>query len=211
MVLWKDFDQICMYVQVDLSLPLVELHIYGTHHLSLRVTKPTTWPVCPAKTLISLGIRPLWSESSLSTSRSFGSLATHWAHSKDSDWMPRLIWVFAGRTGHFVLMNQNSTMWAATGQNQQNGYAPSEDSDQPGHPPNLTWLIRVFTVHMKKDWVFSYTLSAQWRLWSDWADVQADLSLCLAHTHFIGFVISWLMYLFKDMYWYFIAFTGFKL
>ena len=33
------------------------------------------------------------------------SLATHWAHSEDSDqtgWMPRLIWVFAGRTCHFV-------------------------------------------------------------------------------------------------------------
>ena len=31
--------------------------------------------------------------------------ATYWAHSKDSDqtgWMPRLIWVFAGRTSHFV-------------------------------------------------------------------------------------------------------------
>ena len=26
-------------------------------------------------------------------------------------------------------------------------YAPSEDSDQPGHPPSL---IRVFTVRMKK-------------------------------------------------------------
>ena len=33
--------------------------------------------------------------------RKLGSLATHWAHSEDSDqtgWMPRLIWVFAGRT-----------------------------------------------------------------------------------------------------------------
>ena len=52
--------------------------------------------------------------------------------------------------------------------------APSEDSDQPGHPPSL---IRVFTVCMKKAWVLSYPLSAQRRLWSDWADAQADLSL----------------------------------
>ena len=32
-----------------------------------------------------------------------GPLATHWAHSEDSDqtgWMPRLIWVFAGHTSH---------------------------------------------------------------------------------------------------------------
>ena len=31
----------------------------------------------PAKTQISLGIRPVWSESSLSTWRKLGSLATH--------------------------------------------------------------------------------------------------------------------------------------
>ena len=55
----------------------------------------------PAKTQISLGIRPVWSESSLSAWRNLGSLATHWAHSEDSDQtgrMPRQIWVFAGRT-----------------------------------------------------------------------------------------------------------------
>ena len=37
--------------------------------------------VCTAKTQISLGIRPVWSESSLSAWRKLGSLATHWAHS----------------------------------------------------------------------------------------------------------------------------------
>ena len=54
-----------------------------------------------AKTQIRLGIRPVWSESSLSAWRKLESLATHWAHSEDSDQterMPRLIWVFAGRT-----------------------------------------------------------------------------------------------------------------
>ena len=30
---------------------------------------------------------------------------------------------------------------------------------------------------MKKSWVLSYPLSAQRRLWSDWVDAQADLSL----------------------------------
>ena len=48
---------------------------------------------------------PVWSESSLSTWRKLGSLATHWAHSEDSDQtgrMPRLIWVFTGRT--FILL-----------------------------------------------------------------------------------------------------------
>ena len=81
-------------------------------------------------------------------------------------------------------------IWAATWQNQQNECAPSEDSDQPGHPPRL---IRVFAVRMKKAWVFSYPLSAQWRLRSDWADAQADPSIRWAHTHFVGFVMSWLI------------------
>ena len=62
--------------------------------------------------------------------------------------------------------------------------APSEDSDQPGHPPSL---ITVFAVRMKKAWVLSNPKSAQRRLWSDWAD-QADLSLRWAHSHFVGFV-----------------------
>ena len=48
-----------------------------------------------------------------------------------------------------------------TRQNQQNECAPSEDSDQPWHPPSL---IRVFAVRMKKAWVLSYPLGAQRRL-----------------------------------------------
>ena len=68
--------------------------------------------------------------------------------------------------------------------------APSEDSDQPGHPPSL---IRVFAVHMMKAWTLSYQLRAQRRLWSDWADAQADLNLRWAHSHFVGFVMSWLI------------------
>ena len=70
-------------------------------HLSCHITKPTKWHVHPAKTQISLGIRPVWSESLLSTWRKLGSLATHQAHSEASDQtgqMPRLIWVFAGCT-----------------------------------------------------------------------------------------------------------------
>ena len=61
--------------------------------------------MCPGKTQISLGIRPVWSQSSLSAWRKLGSLATHWAHSEDSEQtgrMPRLSWVFNGRTGHIV-------------------------------------------------------------------------------------------------------------
>ena len=83
-----------------------------------------------------------------------------------------------------------STTWAATWQNQQSECAPSEDSDQPGH---LSSLIRVFAIRMKT-WVLSYPLSAQRRLWSDWADPQADLSLHWVHSHFVGFVMLRLLY-----------------
>ena len=54
----------------------------------------------------------------------------------------------------------------------------SKDSDQPEHPPSL---IRVFTVRMKKHWALNYLFSTLWRLWSDWEDAQADLSLCWVH------------------------------
>ena len=76
--------------------------------------------------------------------------------------------------------------------------APSKDSDEPGHPPSLIW--RVFAVRMKKHslakkasfsgWVLSYLLSTQRRVWSDWADAQADLSLCWVHSYFVGFVMK---------------------
>ena len=60
---------------------------------------------CVPKTQISLGICPVWSESSLSAWRNRGSIATHWVHSEDSNQtgrMLRLIWALAGCTCHFV-------------------------------------------------------------------------------------------------------------
>ena len=49
----------------------------------------------PAKTQISLGIHPVWSESSLSAWRKLGSLATQWAHCEDSDKI-RPVWSSLG-------------------------------------------------------------------------------------------------------------------
>ena len=40
---------------------------------------------------------------------------------------------------------------------------------------------------MKKAWVLTYPLRAQQRLWSDWADAQADLSLRWAYMPFCWF------------------------
>ena len=87
----------------------------GQVHLNSLMTKPTKWPVRPAKTQIRLGIRPVWSESLLFTWRKPGSWATQWAYSEDSDRtgrMPRLIWVrrahrslcwFCHEAAHFVI------------------------------------------------------------------------------------------------------------
>ena len=81
-----------------------------------RLMNKPTRPVRPAKTQISLGkthislgIRPVWSEFSLFAWRKFGSLATDWEHSEDSDqtwWMPRLIWVFAGHTVILLVLSR---------------------------------------------------------------------------------------------------------
>ena len=66
--------------------------------------------------------------------------------------------------------------------------ASSEDSDLPS-------LIRVFAVRMKKDWALSYPVSAQRRLWSDWAVAQADRSLRWARSPFVDFVVKRPMFL----------------
>ena len=58
--------------------------------------------------------------------------------------------------------------------------APSQDSDQPGHPPSL---IRVFAVCSVGNQRPSASLCRQRRLWSDWA----DLILRRAHSSFCWF------------------------
>ena len=92
----------------NLDHPLDYIYTRCCYNMSRLTTKPTKWHVRTAKTQISLGIRPVWSESSLSAWRKLGTLATQWAHREDSDQtvrMPRLIWVFAGRShfGAFVM------------------------------------------------------------------------------------------------------------
>ena len=69
-------------------------------------------------------------------------------------------------------------------------YAPSEDSDQPGHLPSLT---RVFAVRFMGSWGPNVSSCGQRRLWSDWADAKADLSLRREHMSFCSFCHRWLM------------------
>ena len=68
--------------------------------------------VHPAKTQISLGIRPVWSESSLCAQWVAKDPMFLHADSEDSDLtgqMPRLIWVFAGRTAHLLVLSWGSS------------------------------------------------------------------------------------------------------
>ena len=61
-----------------------------------------------AKTQISLGIRPVWSESSLCAQWVAKSQSYHHADSDDSDQagrMPRLIWVYTGRTDILLVLS----------------------------------------------------------------------------------------------------------
>ena len=67
--------------------------------------KTNKMTVRPAKTQIRLGIRPVWSESPLCAQWVAKDPSFLQVDSEDYDMtgrMPRLIWVFAGRTCHFV-------------------------------------------------------------------------------------------------------------
>ena len=85
------------YVSKGLKCSCCSHMLYSANcydYLSHDMIKPTKW-VRPVKTQISLGIRPVWSESSLSAWRNIGSLATHWANAQAD---LNLLW---GHT-HFV-------------------------------------------------------------------------------------------------------------
>ena len=104
-----------------------------------RHDKTNNVAVRPAKTQISLGIRPVLSGSSLSAWRKLGSSATHWAHSEDSDqiWrMARLIWVFAGRTLILLVLSCRAS---------NSGYHPDGWAE--------SWLTesKILVLHMYKN------------------------------------------------------------
>ena len=74
--------------------------------------------------------------------------------------------------------------WATSWQNQQKWHVcPGKTQISLGIRP--VWSV--FAVSMKKHWALN--LSAQERLWSDWADAQAYLSLCWVQISLL--VLSW--------------------
>ena len=82
---------------------------------------------------------------------------------------------------------QSYSKWAGAWQNQQNDLCAKRRQISLGIRP--VWSV--FAVRMKKHWALNYLLSAQWRLWSDRADAQADLSLRWAHLSFCWFCCAW--------------------
>ena len=77
-----------------------------------------------------------------------------------------------------IMTNQQNDMCA---QRRLRSAWASTQSDQ------IHSVWSVFTVSMRKHCVLDYPKSTQRRLWSDWVDAQADLSLRWAHMSFCWF------------------------
>ena len=108
------------------------------------MTKPTKWPM-----------RPVLSESLLSAWRNLGSLPTHLEHREDSDQtgrMPRLIWVFAGCTCHFVgFVVRQLIFWIKMGIDWSDSHAGCcQQILQYLHLYEYSWMCRVkFSIEMR--------------------------------------------------------------
>ena len=117
--------------------PYKKNHCESEYELPHDKTNKMT--VCPAKTRISLGIRPVWSESLLSAWRKLGSLATHWAHNKDSDQtgrIPRLIWVFAGCMVILLVFSWHGSYLHSPLEFHWNTEASKVQAEQPKYEPH---------------------------------------------------------------------------
>ena len=107
-------------------------------------------------------------------------------------WIWRLVGIFV----FFCILHEQVLSWCSTNISHLMTKATQWHVHQAKTQISLgicpVWSVSA--VRMKKAWVLSYPMSAQWRLWSDWADAQADLSLRWAHSHFVGFVMRRLIY-----------------
>ena len=93
-----------MYSEILIMYLLIKIGLFEKQ-MSRSVTKSAKWYVRPVKTQISLGIRPVWSESSLCAycvAKDPSFLQADNEASDQTGRMPRLIWVFVERTCHFV-------------------------------------------------------------------------------------------------------------
>ena len=120
--LWNSLFLLCIYQPLQKHF---NAGMYVYHVESLKTKIPTYPPkiikqvraranktnkmiLRPAKTQISLGIRPVWSESSHCAhwvAKDPGFLHADKEDSAQTGRMPRLIWVFAGRKGHVLVLS----------------------------------------------------------------------------------------------------------
>ena len=107
----------------------------SNRQMSHGMTKPTKW-VHPAKTQIGLGIRPIWSESSLSAWIKLESLATHWAHSNKVSVRPAKTQISLGIRP--IWSESLLSAWRKL-RSLATHWAHSEYSDQSGRMPRLIW------------------------------------------------------------------------
>ena len=156
---WHDmlrYTFICIWSYVIKGKKINEPRHDKTNKVSVR----------PAKTQISLGIRPVWSESSLCAQWVAKDPSFLHADSEDSDQtgrMPRLIWVFAGRTCHFVgfVMRRLKCMFECS---------PAYDKD-----------IKTGQNKLSPTRIFPIDLNFQWR------------SSKISSQHVLGFIfVDWL-------------------
>ena len=147
----------------------------------ISMTKPTKWHVRPAKTQISLGIRSVWSEFSLWVQWVAKDPSFLHADSKDSDqteWMPRLNLVFAGRTcrfvGFFMCLPVHDKTYNKT-------CVTSKDSVQPVHLPGM---IRLGLSLCRRNMRLAKTL-VRLRGCAGWSESSLVARLI------VGFVVCW--------------------
>ena len=100
------------------------------------------------------------------------------------------VWNFGRRIAISTASWQNQQNCMCAHRRLRSAWASAQSDQSLRCPQRLIW---VFAVRLKKPWVLSYPLSAQRRLWSDWAYSQADVSHHWAYSHFVGFVMKWLI------------------
>ena len=178
------FQDFFFHLRLNLSSKTIEQRHDKTNKMTLR----------PAKTQISLGIRPVWSEPSLCAQWVAKGPSFLHADSKDSDQtgrMPRMIWVFAGRTVILLVLSWCGSFFEVTMLktgltetiilcNESSAVIPTNVSGilNPYKPSGLAhpYQLDVSVSNFRGVWcTFSFLIlfqteipvSEQWRPWSD--------------------------------------------
>ena len=169
---------------------------FGQVDLSRSTTKPTKWPVCPVWSVFAVRMKKCWVlifllsvQRRLDCMDAQADLSFCWAHlsfcwfCRGAAHMKCSYYCLAGK--HLLCSSSVHSL------NSVFNHLMTKSTKWPVHPAKTQISLGIHPVwseSLLSAWR-SYPLSAQRRLWSDWADAQADLSLCWAHTPLL--VFSW--------------------